>query len=78
MSFFGQEEQVDKWVDEGYSFIQSAIEDKWIQFCKELAKEGCNHATNATGVPIPSGGEEELCGFVKDFIKREIAEDTTQ
>ena len=78
MSFFGQEEQIDKWVDEGYSFIQSEIEDKWIAFCKELAKEGCNHASNATGVPTPSGGEEELCGFVKDFIKREIAEDTTQ
>ena len=78
MSYYGDEEEINKWADEGYSFIQSAIEDKWIKFCKELAKEGCNHAYNATGTPTPSGGEDELCSFIEDFVKEIIKEDTTQ
>tara|TARA_R100000951_G_C2541070_1_gene149390 strand:- start:197 stop:445 length:249 start_codon:yes stop_codon:yes gene_type:complete len=68
MSFFGQEEQSERWVEEGYDFIDSAIEGALLEFFNEFAAEAAFHASGETGIPTPYGGKEELITFCEEMV----------
>jgi|TARA_R110000824_G_scaffold112851_2_gene262260 hypothetical protein len=68
MSFFGQEEQAERWQEAGYDFIHSAIEDSLLEWINEFAAEAAFHASGETGIPTPYGGKEELVTFCEEMV----------
>ena len=69
MSFFGKEEQIDRWVDEGYGFVDTQLEDALLAFLIDFATEACNFASTQTYIPIPHGGKEDMELYIKEMVR---------